>query len=405
MQPVEICPSIYWIGVNDRHIEMFEGLWSIGDEGVSYNSYLIVDQKKAIIDLCSKMTSDELFDHVRTITDPVTLDYVVINHMEPDHSGALKALLLLAPQIKFLGTAKTKEMLESFYGITENVQVIVDGDEIDLGVHKLKFFSTPFVHWPETMMTYEIKEKILFSCDGFGGYGSLNGCIFDDKVVPVKWYEEQAQRYYVNIVANYSKPVKNAIAKLENVPINFVAPSHGLIWRNSPRRIIDLYKKWANYASGPGEPAVTLLYASMYGSTARMMEVIAQGIVDEGVPVTIYHVSKVPVSQILSSLWINHGVVMGAPTYEGSLFPDMVSLLNMAQLKHVFNKLSAGFGSYAWGGGGQREFNDLVKTLRWESYGNFEYKGTPDSGDLNEGRKFGAGFARKLKTALTSIES
>jgi anaerobic nitric oxide reductase flavorubredoxin len=396
MQPVEISPAIHWIGVNDRHLEMFEGLWSIGDEGVSYNSYLIVDEKSAIIDLCSKMTSDELFDHVRSITDPSKLAYVVINHMEPDHSGALKALLLLAPKIRLIGTAKTKEMLDSFYGITQNVQVVADGDEINLGVHKLRFFSTPFVHWPETMMTYETTEKILFSCDGFGGYGSLNGCIFDEKIMPVKWYEDQALRYFVNIVANYSKPVKNAIAKFKDLPIKIVAPSHGLIWRNSPLRIIELYQKWADYASGPGDTAVTLLYASMYGSTVRMMEVIAQGIVDAGVPVTIYHVSKAPVSGILPSLWLNRGVVMGAPTYEGSLFPDMVSLLNMAKTKHIFNKKAAGFGSFAWGGGGQREFNELIQSLRWESYGNFEYKGIPDSGDLNEGRKFGFEFAKKL---------
>ncbi len=396
MQPVEIRPSIHWIGVNDRHLEMFEGLWSIGEEGVSYNSYLIVDKQSAIIDLCSKMTADELFDHVRSITDPSKLAYVVINHMEPDHSGALKALLLLAPQIKLVGTAKTKEMLDSFYAITQNVQVVADGDEIDLGVHKLRFFSTPFVHWPETMMTYETTENILFSCDGFGGYGSLNGCIFDDKIMPVKWYEEQALRYFVNIVANYSKPVKNAIAKFKDLPIKVVAPSHGLIWRNSPLRIIELYQKWADYASGPGDPAVTLLYASMYGSTVRMMEVIAQGIVDAGIPVTIYHVSKAPVSGVLPSLWLNRGVVMGAPTYEGNLFPDMVSLLNMAKTKHIFNKKAAGFGSFAWGGGGQREFNELIQSLRWESCGNFEYKGIPDSGDLNEGRKFGFEFAKKL---------
>jgi flavorubredoxin len=299
MQPVEIRPSIHWIGVNDRHLEMFEGLWSIGDEGVSYNSYLIVDEKSAIIDLCSKMTADELFDHVRLIIDPSKLAYVVINHMEPDHSGALKALLLLAPHIKLVGTAKTKEMLDSFYGITSNVQVVSEGDEIDLGTHKLKFFSTPFVHWPETMMTLEITEKILFSCDGFGGYGSLNGCIFDDPINPIAWYEHQALRYFVNIVANYSKPVKNAIAKFQGIPIQVVAPSHGLIWRNSPNRILELYQKWADYATTPGDRAVTLLYASMYGSTVRMMEVIAQGIVDAGVPVTIYHVSKAPVSEIL----------------------------------------------------------------------------------------------------------
>ena len=226
MQPIEIRPSIYWVGVNDRHTELFEGLWSIRDEGISYNSYLINDKKKVIIDLCSKLTTDELFDQIRTFVDPSALDYVVINHLEPDHSGAIKALLLAAPRVKLLGSAKMKEMLSSFYGITENVQVVADGEEINLGSHTLKFFATPFVHWPETIMSYETTGKILFSCDGFGGYGALNGSIFDDKNVPLAWYEEQSLRYYVNIVASFSKPVKNAIARLQSIPIEVVAPSH-----------------------------------------------------------------------------------------------------------------------------------------------------------------------------------
>jgi len=186
MQPVEIKPSIYWIGVNDRHTEFFEGLWSIRNEGISYNSYLIMDEKKVIIDLCNELSIDELFEQLRRFINPAELDYIVINHMEPDHSGGLKALLNVAPHIKLLGTSRTKEMLESFYGITENIQVVTDGEELDLGRHKLKFLSTPFVHWPETMMTYEMTEKIIFSCDGFGGYGTLNGSIFDDKAQDLK---------------------------------------------------------------------------------------------------------------------------------------------------------------------------------------------------------------------------
>ena len=396
MQPVEIRPSIYWVGVNDRHTELFEGLWSIRNEGISYNSYLINDKKKVLIDLCSKGTTDELFDQIKTIVDPSELDYVVINHMEPDHSGALKALLLLAPHVRLLGSTKTKEMLESFYGITENVQVIADGEEIVLGSHTLKFIATPFVHWPETIMTYEPAEKILFSCDGFGGYGTLSGTIFDDKNVSLAWYEEQALRYFVNIIASYSKPVKNAIAKLENIPLEIVAPSHGLVWRNTPYRIIDLYSNWASYAGEPGDPAVTLLYASMYGNTERMMEVIAQGIVDEGLPISIFNVSKASISEILPSLWLKRGVMVGAPTYEGKLFPDMAHVLEVAGRKHIFNKVTAGFGSHAWLGGGQREYNEQIAALKWDLFGNYEFKGAPSPSELEEGRKFGVDFAKKV---------
>lgn len=396
MQPIEIRPSIFWIGVNDRHTELFEGLWSIRNEGISYNSYLINDKKKVIIDLCSKMTTDELFDQLSGFISLSELDYIVINHLEPDHSGALKTFLQVAPQVKLLGSAKTKEMLASFYGITENVQVVADGEEINLGAHTLKFVSTPFVHWPETIMTYETSEKILFSCDGFGGYGALNGSIFDDQNVPISWYEEQSLRYFANIVASFSKPVKSAIAKLQNVPVEIVAPSHGLIWKNNPHRIIDLYNRWSGYMGQPGDAAVTLIYSSMYGNTERMMEVVAQGIADEGLLLKIFDPSKTSISEILPSLWINRGVMVGAPTYEGRLFPAIANVLNVAQLKHICNKSTAVFGSNAWGGGGQRDFIARLETLKWELVGSLEFKGAPKASELDEGRKFGREFAKKL---------
>jgi anaerobic nitric oxide reductase flavorubredoxin len=397
MQPVEIRPSIYWIGVNDRHTEFFEGLWSIRNEGISYNSYLILDEKKAIIDLCNDLSMADLLEKLHSYVNPAELDYLIINHMEPDHTGGLRELVNIAPNIKLIGSARAKEMLDSFYMITENIQVVADGDELDLGTHKLRFFSTPFVHWPETMMTYESTEKIVFSCDGFGGYGTLDGSIFDDRAPDLAKFEQHALRYFVNIVSSYAKPVKNAIAKLSSVPIEIVAPSHGLIWRKSPQRIIDLYQKWADYASTAGDPGVTLLYCSMYGHTEKMMEVIAQGVADEGAPLAIFNVSHAEMGEILPSLWIKRGVIIGAPTYEGGLFPHMSFVLDVAQRKHIFNKISAEFGSYGWGGGSQREYNERIKGLRWESFGEFAYKGTPDASDMLAGRQFGADFARKIR--------
>jgi flavorubredoxin len=397
MQPVEIRPSIYWVGVNDRHIELFEGLWPVHDEGVSYNSYLIKDEKNIIIDLASEMSTDKLVEQIETIVPVADLDYVVVNHMEPDHSGALKTLLMLAPKITILGTAKTRDMLESFYGITERVQVVKDGEEISLGKHIVRFYATPWVHWPETMMTYEVNEKILFPCDGFGGFGALAGTIFDDPVVPQEWYEQEALRYFVNIVAAFCKPVNNAIAKLSTVPISIVAPSHGLVWKNHPERIVSLYSQWASYATEPGDLGVTLLYASMYGNTEQMMDVVAQGIVDEGVPVKVFNVAKIPVSKILPSLWLNQGVMVGAPTYEGELFPDMLHVLEVAHIKHVSNRTAAIFGSHAWVGGAQRHFESLAETYKWNLTGKFEFFGAPSQDELEQGRAFGAEFARQVK--------
>jgi flavorubredoxin len=397
MLPIQIKPNIYWVGVNDRTTELFEGLWPVRQEGVSYNSYLIDDEKKVLIDLSKEMMTHELLTQIQTVMDLSRLDYVVINHMEPDHSGALQTLLQIAPQVTLIGTAKTRDMLKAFYGITENVKVVADGETLALGEHTLRFIAAPFVHWPETMMTYEISQAILFSCDAFGGYGALSGTIFDDPAVNVAWYETEALRYYTNIVATFSKPVRNAIAKIGDTPLAVVAPSHGLIWRNTPQRIVKLYQKWANYASEAGELGVTLLYATMYGNTEHIMEVIAQGIADENVPVSIYNISSTHTSYILPSLWMRQGVMVGAPTYEGGLFPAMTQVLTMANIKHVYNKQAARFGSFAWNGGAQREFDALATTLKWQNNGSFEFSGTPSPAELNQGRVFGIEFARKLK--------
>ena len=397
MQPVEIRPSIFWVGVNDRHTELFEGLWPIHNEGVSYNSYLIKDQKNVIIDLASKMSVDELVDQIGSILPVADLDYVVVNHMEPDHSGALKTLLMLAPKMIILGSKKTSEMLGSFYGIKDRVKIVEDGEELSLGQHTLKFVCTPWVHWPETIVTYEMSEKVLFSCDAFGGYGALNGTIYDDPIVPLAWYEEQSLRYYTNIVAAFSKPVRNAIAKLANVPISIIAPSHGLVWKNYPERILELYSQWAAYDGQPGDCGVTLLYASMYANTERFMEVAAQGVLDEGVPVKVFNVAKTNVSYILPSLWLNQGVLIGAPTYEGSLFPDMLHTLEVAHMKHIFGRTAAIFGSHAWAGGAQRQFKDLAESYRWDLTDSFEFFGSPSQDEMNQARQFGRDFAKKVK--------
>ena len=399
MQPVQLKPDIYWVGINDRHTEKFENLWSIRETGISYNSYLIRDSFNTLIDLSSSSTTGELMDQIRTVIDPCELRYLVINHIEPDHSGALKALIQTAPQVVLLGSGRTRDMLASFYGITENIQVVADGQELSLGSHTLKFISTPNVHWPETIMTYETSQKILFSCDGFGGYGALNGGIFDDGNISLPWYEEQALRYFANIIAHYAKPVKNTLAKLENIPLEMVAPSHGLVWRKNPQRLIELYSRWAGYAGRPGDPAVTLLFASMYGNTERMMEAVAAGIAAEGLPLVVFDVTRADISEILPYLWLNAGVMVGAPTYEGGLFPDMGNVLQMAQRKHIINKITAGFGSAAWGGGGQREFNERAAAMKWEVFGNLEFKGGPKPAELEEGRKFGAEFAGKVREA------
>ncbi len=399
MSVVQVRPDIYWIGVNDRTTDLFEGLWPIDQTGVSYNAYLIRDEKVALIDLAKAFKADEFLGQVAELAELDAIDYIVVNHIEPDHSGLLTLFRRLAPRATILGTEKTKELLGAFYGDAETVRVVQDGDTLDLGRHTLQFFSTPFVHWPETMMTYDQGEKVLFSGDAFGGYGALRGAIFDDQCVDMSFYEREALRYYVNIVAKFSGPVLRAIKKLQSTPVEVIAPSHGLIWRKSPQRIVDLYAQWARYATEPAEPGVTLVYGSMYGNTEKMMNAVAQGISREDVPIGVFDVARTHYSYILPSLWTKSGVMMGAPTYEVGLFPPMAHLLDIAARKRVLNKKAAWFGSYGWSGGAQKELTDLITPLKWELVETLEFRGGPTREDLAAAEEFGARFARALKQA------
>lgn len=397
MPVIEIKPDIYWIGVNDRTTDLFEGLWPIVKEGVSYNSYLINDEKKAIIDMTKSFKGDEYFAQIDELSDISKIDYVIVNHLEPDHSGLLRTLRRISPRTTIICSQKAKEMMEGFFSITKNVQVVDDGDTLSLGKRSLKFFSTPFLHWPETIMTYETSDHILFSCDAFGGYGAIRGSIFDDGCQYPEFYEKEALRYYVNIVANFSPRVLIAIEKLKDIPVDIIAPSHGLIWRQDASRIVHLYKKWAEYAKGKTEPAVTIVYGSMYGNTEVMMNAVAQGISEAGVPVEIFDAARTHVSYILPSLWTKRGVIIGASTYEVSLFPPVRGVLEMAAHKHIQNKKAAFFGSYGWSGGALRDTKKIIEPLKWELVDSLEFVGGPEENDLKRGREFGARFAAVIK--------
>lgn len=396
MPAIQIRPGIYWIGVNDRTTDLFEGIWPITQEGVSYNSYLIVDEKKVLIDLTKSAKEGSFLAQISDVVEPSELDYIVINHMEPDHTGAVNGLRKVAPQAKFLLTAKAATMLQAFYGIAENVHVVEDGEELSLGEKTLVFYTVPFVHWPETMVTYERTQKVLFSCDAFGGYGALRGAIFDDEYADKDFYLQESLRYYVNIVALFSGPVLKAIDKLAGLEIQVIAPSHGLIWRKHPEQIVQLYRQWAEYATQPGEPAVTLIYGSMYGNTEIMMNAVAEGVSKAHVPLAIFDAARTHVSYILPYLWTRRGVIVGAPTYEGTLFPPVADVLACAAHKRVLNKRLAYFGSYGWSGGAKRELVKLTEPLKWELVDSLEFSGAPTAEDLRRGEAFGRRFAEAL---------
>lgn len=398
MQPIQIKPDIYWIGINDRTTDLFEGLWPIQEEGISYNAYLINDEKKAVIDLSKEFTSNEFIAQIKSVMNLGELDYIIINHMEPDHTGALLHLKEIAPQAVILCSKKAAVMLSAYYGITDGVQVVENDETLNLGRHTLQFVSTPFVHWPETMMTYDVTEKVLFSCDGFGGYGALEGIVFDDECADLAYAEEEALRYFSNIVVNFSTPTLKAIKKLEDITISMVAPSHGLIWRTHPERIIQLYQEWAEYQTSHSQKGITLAYGSMYGNTERMMDFVAQGAASEGLPVKIFDVAHIHPSYILPSILKYQGVIIGSPTYEKNLYPPMAYLLNLVAEKRIQNRSSAFFGSYGWAGTAKRQYQEIITPLEWQQKEPLDFNGRADDALLKRGFEYGAEFAREIKT-------
>jgi anaerobic nitric oxide reductase flavorubredoxin len=396
MPAIAVKPGIYWIGVNDRTTDLFEGLWPISHEGVSYNSYLVLDEKKALIDMAAGHHATGLLEQIQDLVDPTELDYIVVNHMEPDHTGALTLLRSLAPQAELVVSPKAKDMMAEFYGITEGLRVVNDGDTLSLGSQTLAFYMIPFVHWPETMVTYAPEQRVLFSCDAFGGYGAMRGDIFDDQHADLDYYIQESLRYYVNIVARFSGPVLRAIDKLQGVDIEVVAPSHGLLWRRDPGQIIELYRMWATYASEAPKPGVTLVYGSMYGNTERMMNAVAEGVTQAGVPLAVFDAARTHPSYILPSLWTQSGVIVGAPTYEVSLFPPVAQAIETAVHKRIMNRKAAYFGSYGWSKGALRGLEQLTEPLKWEWLDTLEFAGATTKENLHQGEAFGERFAQNL---------
>jgi flavorubredoxin len=389
MKEMKIADDIFWVGVNDRTTDLFEGLWPINETGISYNSYAIRDEKKALIDLTKAFKLDDYLDKVSRIFSLADLDYIILNHMEPDHTGVIKNLRRLSPKAEIICSPKAVQMLSNYYGISEGIRAVNDGDTLDMGSRKITFHHIPFVHWPETMATYDPKIKVLFSCDAFGGYGALRGALFDDEYPNLEYYEKESLRYYVNVVAKFAAPVLKTIEKLLKIDIECIAPSHGLIWRKSPSRIVDLYGKWAEYGSSGGDKGVTLLYGSMYGNTEAMMNSVAEGIASTGIIPEVFDVARSHTSYILPALLVNKGVVVGAPTYEASLFPYMKIVLEEATLKNIKNKKALYFGSYGWSKGALKKTLAITEPLGWEYFDNLEFAGGAEPGDISQGFELG----------------
>ena len=350
MREIQITDNIYYIGTNDRKKHLFENNWPL-PKGVSYNSYIIPDRKSALIDTIEFGSDDDYLDKIGRILGGRPLDYLVVNHMEPDHSSMIRSLLSLYPNLKLIGNNQTFKLLQSFYQVKEeNFLRIGDGDELELGQTKLKFFIAPWVHWPETMVTYEVTSQTLFACDAFGGFGTLDGGIFDYQNDFEGEYMDEMRRYYSNIVGKYSGMVQKALAKLAPLDIKIIAPSHGLIWKGNPQKVISLYDQWSRYESQEG---VVIAFASMYGNTEKMADYIGYLLAAEGIRnIHTFDVSKTHVSYILSEIWKYKGLILGTCAYNTQMHPMMEHLCNEIRLVNPKNKIISVFGSSSWNGAG-----------------------------------------------------
>lgn len=398
MNTREIAPGILALSAIDSDSVLFEGLWPVRPAGVSYNSYLIQDEKKVLIDLTRETSSQDLLKSIRAHIDPAALDYIVINHMEPDHTGALRTLLSVSKNAQIVCTDVATTMLESYYGIHDRIRVARDGERMSIGSRTLAFYHTPLVHWPETMVTFEEVSRILFSCDIFGGFGADPDTLFDDEAANPGHYVEESLRYFSNIISKFAKQSGKMIAKLKPLAAKTVAPSHGLIWRADPARIIELYELWSGYGETGGERGVTVLYASMYGNTKKAALEVVRGLESASVGASAFDVNETHLSYILPALWTNAGVVVACPTYEGTIFPALRHVLEDAGAKRFPKKQLAFLGSWSWSGGALREVASLVKPFGWKIAETMEFEGAATDEVCKRAFALGSAFGSRIKS-------
>ncbi len=390
----EIANNIYYLGVNDRQKALFENLWPL-PLGVSYNSYLIMDEKTVLIDTVDICYSDIFLKKLAVALDGRTLDYLVVDHMEPDHSGSIRLLRELYPNVQIVGNKITAGMLEGYYDITTGIHLVKDGDSLNIGSRDLTFYTAPMVHWPEVMFTYDNKEKVLFSADAFGTFGTLDGGVIDSEI-NVDHYWEEMVRYYANIVGKYGNPVQKALQKLSSLEINTICSTHGPVWREHKDKAIGIYDRLSRYE---GKEGVVVLYGSMYGNTEQMAETIAYSLAENGVRnIVLHNVSKSHASYILKDIFKYKGLIIGCPTYSGQLFPEIESVLSKIEIREIKDRIYGYFGSYTWAGTAVKRLSLFGETMKWDTIiAPVEQKMALKADTYEECLSLGKAMAEKIK--------
>ncbi len=372
MKAVEVKDGIYNLSV-DAEGFLFEEMWDIPN-GVSINSYIVKGEKTALIDgVCGwEGVPENLYAMLDEIDIKIAdIDYLVINHMEPDHSGWIEDFAKLKPDFEIYCTGMGKKLLKGFFGETERVNVVKPGMKIDLGGGKeLEFIPHPNVHWPDTMMTMETSTKTLFTCDVFGSFGKCEGKQFDEQLTAedVEFFAEEEIRYYSNVMATFNAPTLKAVEKVRALEPSVIAPGHGPIYRENPNRILDRYEEIANFLNGKPYEEITIIYGSMYGMTEKAVDKIVEILKRENVKHNVLRMPYAEIGEVLSKGMRSYGLILAAPTYEDHMFPAMAYAIDELGRKKMMGKKVLSLGSFGWAGGSKKEFKEILekRKLDWE---------------------------------------
>jgi flavorubredoxin len=395
MPQVEVLKNIFWVGTVDWNIRHFHGLTYSTHRGTTYNAYLIVDKKIVLVDTVQNSFAPEMIKKIKEIIDPSKIDYIISNHVESDHSGSINEILELAPNATLVGTANCKAGLEKHYFRNWDFQTVKTGDTLNLGKRILTFLEAKMLHWPDTMFTYIEKDALLLSNDGFGQH-LASSKHFDDEVDQnvLMW---EAAKYYANILWLYSSVVIRKIEEVQKLglKIDMIAPSHGVIWRKNPMKIVKSYLKWAK---GVADKKVIIVYDTMWKSTEKMAKAILEGISSEGIEVTLYRLPFSDTGDIIGELLETRGVLVGSATINNGILPTVAPFLREMEGLRPRNKLAAAFGSYGWGGGATAAIEKSLKIAGMELVAPAMIaKWVPDKTELKKCYDYGREFAKKIK--------
>ncbi len=385
--------KVHYVGVNDRNKHLFEGMWPL-PYGVSYNSYLIDDEKITLIDTVDINFFEVYLQKIQNVIGDRPIDYLIINHMEPDHSGSIRLIKQHYPNIKLVGNKLTFGMVQGYYGLAEDQHIVKDGDTLDLGYHKLTFHMTPMVHWPETMMTFDSAENILFAGDAFGCFGTLNGGFLDTRINTDIYWDEMV-RYYSNIVGKYGSPVQRALQKLAGLSISTICSTHGPVWTENIGKVVDIYDRLSRYEA---EEGVVIAYGSMYGNTEQMAEVIAAELSAQGIKnIVMHNVSKSNPSYILADIFKYKGLIIGSPTYSNQIYPEIEALISKILIREIKVRYLGLFGSFTWAGAAVKRMGEFATQSGFEVIGSpVEMKQSMSASTYEQCQALGAQLAQRL---------